>query len=340
MRTILLLLFVLVTLTACVDEKLAKTVQRSTQTVQMANYLSEPIRPLITPKQNADQVQLGEMLFHDVRLSGDCQTSCASCHSLEKGGGDALPVPVSQGKKLPFNALSVINASHNFRQYWNGKLATLEDQIDDVMQIDGNMHANLKEVVTYLNQLPEYISRFKQVYHNKATEAYFKDALVAYLTSLASPSRFDDFLLGKRDAITIDEKMGYLKFKEYGCTTCHQGINVGGNMFQKLGIVRNYFQDRGYISHVDYGRFNLTKNEADKFVFRVPSLRNIAITAPYLHDGSIGELSKVIKIMGTYQLGKDIPDEDIKQIEAFLKSLTGKRYDLHEVTAANTLINK
>lgn len=327
MRTILPKLLALAALSGCVDEQLS-TQQSSTTPPDLANYLAEPIRPLPIPQENEEKVLLGKMLFYEAKLSGTGTISCASCHALHQGEIKPHAHLDNQHANTGLDAPSVLNAAHNFRQNWNGKALTLEDQIDDAMQGDaGKMHGNWDDVITKLKGMPKYVSQFRQAYNSDIDRQTIKDALTAFQTSLARPSRFDDFLRGDRDAISIDEKMGYLKFKEYGCTTCHQGVNVGGNMFQKLGIVRNYFKDRGHWKKIDLGKYNYTGKEEDKFVFKVPSLRNIALTAPYLHDGSIPDLASAIRLMGRYQLGKEIPDKDVKYIETFLKSLTGKTYE-------------
>ena len=335
MRTItpnyFMLLFILL---GCSNDSFQQQEIEITQT-QLVNYLSEPIRPLTNPIMGTDKIRLGELLFHDPRLSADQSLSCASCHSLDKGGVDQVPFSVGmKGKKWQVNAPSVLNAAHNFRQFWDGKAATLDDQIEEAVQNEDGMGTDWEHIVQALSEVPGYVSQFRKVYHDDISATYIKDALIAFQKSLASPSRFDDFLLGDRNAISMDEKVGYLKFKEYGCTTCHQGINVGGNMFQKMGVVGDYFKDRGDIKPADYGRYNLTGKESDKFVFKVPSLRNVALTAPYFHDGSVNDLKTAIQLMGTYQLGKSVSNHDAALIALFLRSLTGKKYQTDGYEAA------
>jgi len=144
---------------------------------------------------------------------------------------------------------------------------------------------------------------------------------------LLTPSRFDRFLQGQEDAITVEEKAGYGKFKSYGCVACHQGINVGGNMFQKFGAVNDYFGKRGgNITEADLGRFKITGRETDRHVFKVPSLRNVALTAPYFHDGTATTLEQAVEVMFLHQLGRSAPQEDKRLIVQFLRSLTGERF--------------
>ncbi len=291
--------------------------------------LSEPIKPLIEVRTvSAQRARLGERLFHDTRFSADNSVSCASCHDVA-GAGGADRVALSKGvngTEGKVNAPSVINASHNFRQFWDGRAESLEHQIGFVVENPDELASNWDEVMRKLRQDAALLEAFGQAYADGLSRANIENAIASYQMTLPSASRFDDYLLGNEDAISADELEGYNRFKSYGCIACHQGVNAGGNMYQKFGVFGDYFQDRGNIGEGDYGRFNVTGKEADRFVFKVPSLRNVALTAPYFHDGSAQTLEQAVDVMFMYQLGRSAPDEDKRLIVEFLKTLTGKKY--------------
>lgn len=285
-----------------------------------------PISPLVPPRLDAAKVALGERLFSDRRLSHDDTISCASCHDLERAGTDRRSVSIGiHGTAGQLNAPTVYNSGFNIKQFWDGRADTLEAQIDGPLHSQREMGSAWPEAVAKLRQDPEYRSSFDRIYPDGLRAENVKDALATFERSLVTvDSRFDRFLRGQRDAITADERRGYELFKGYGCATCHQGSNVGGNMFQTLGIMGNYFGDRGRITEADYGRYNVTKRDEDRFQFRVPSLRLAVLTAPYFHDGSVPTLAEAIDIMGKYQLGRDIPENDRELIIAFLATLPGE----------------
>jgi cytochrome c peroxidase len=186
------------------------------------------------------------------------------------------------------------------------------------------MDSNWSEIIAKLSGDSEYRKAFAAIYGDAITAAAMKEAIASFERTLITPNaRFDQFLRGIEDAITEEEKQGYLLFKSYGCASCHQGRAVGGNMFEKMGVVRNYFAERGNITASDYGRFNITGVEEHRFEFKVPSLRNVELTAPYFHDGSAKTLEDAVKIMSKYQLGRQMPQEHRDLIVAFLKTLTG-----------------
>jgi cytochrome c peroxidase len=289
--------------------------------------LNEPILP-IADKQNSDPklLSLGRKLFNDKRLSKDGSISCASCHALNKGGADGRTVPVGIQQQLGIiNTPTVFNSSLNFKQYWDGRANNLSDQIDGPIQNEAEMGSNWPAVIAVLKQDPNYQKKFTQYFDNGITITNVKKAIVSFEHSLITPnSRFDLYLKGNKKAISADELTGYNLFKQYGCISCHQGMAVGGNLFQKLGIMKDYFADRGNITKADFGRFNVTQQEADRFVFKVPSLRNIELTAPYFHDGSAETLDAAISTMMIYQLGVEPIKSDVQLIAAFLKTLTGE----------------
>ncbi|MBF0622114.1 MAG: c-type cytochrome [Magnetococcales bacterium] len=286
----------------------------------------EPITPLPSKHgQDPDIVALGERLFHDVRLSHGQQTSCASCHILEQAGVDGLAKSYGLDEYTTlFNTPTVFNSRYNLYQYWDGRAETLEGQIRMVIANPKEMDGDWNEILNILHRDPSYISQFSQSYEKGLTQESIVDALVVYIRSLITPDApFDRYLKGDQNAITEDAKQGYALFKGYGCSACHQGVNIGGNLFQQLGVMENYFEKRGKWDQSDLGRYVHSQKDKDRFVFKVPSLRNVARTGPYLHDGSVEKLDKAIRIMGRYQLGRSLKDDEVLKIERFLESLTG-----------------
>ena len=287
----------------------------------------EPITP-IPLVMNLDQrkVDLGRRLFHDPQLSHDNTIACASCHRLDKGGADGLPVPIGiGGKRGKINTLTVFNSGFNFRLFWDGRAATLEDQMDIPLQHPAEMATTWPKVIAKLNNDAAYRRDFAALYPHGIEQPAIKDAIATYERSLTTPnSKFDRYLRGDIHAMSDEELEGYQLFKSLGCINCHQGMNVGGNLYQKLGVVNDYFAARGNVSEVDYGRYNITKIEADRYKFRVASLRNVALTAPYFHDASADTLEKAVLTMGRYQLGVSLSRDEIISIVKFLKTLTGE----------------
>jgi cytochrome c peroxidase len=270
--------------------------------------LDEALKPLPPVAQlDPAKVELGRQLFNEPRLSVNNTLSCASCHHLESGGADNKPFSIGfDGKPVEINTPSVFNASLNFKQFWNGRVDTLEAQVEQVVISPVEMGSDWKTVVQNLSALPAYQAAFKQAYPDGVTAANVQNALATYERTLLTPnSRFDQYLLGNTEILTIQEKYGYQRFKDYGCIACHQGINIGGNMFQKFGVMGDYFKVRGNPVESDLGRYLLTKDEEDRHVFKVPSLRNIAVTAPYFHDASAKTLEAAVDVMFKYQLGRN-----------------------------------
>jgi cytochrome c peroxidase len=287
---------------------------------------SEPIVPL--PHQVAtdpQKVALGRRLFHDPVLSQDNSIACSTCHDLTRGGTDHMMHSVGMGGATgPINTLGVFNSVFNVALFWDGRAATLEDQIDGPILNPAEMASTWTVVVAKLADNPAYVRDFTQLYPQGISEHTIKDAIAEFERSLVTPdSRFDRYLRGDSAAITPDEKRGYQLFKDYGCAACHQGRNVGGNMFQLFGVMADYFSERGNIGVADLGRFNVTGKSEDLHRFRVPSLRNVALTPPYFHDGSAPSLDQAVRVMAKYQLGRPIPEPDVQSIVAFLTTLTG-----------------
>jgi len=289
---------------------------------------NEPITPL--PRETAigpegGKVDLGRRLFHDKRLSRGGDLSCASCHDLARGGADPRPKPIGcDGEPLDYNPPTVFNAGANFRLNWRGNFRTFEEQNEAVLLDPRLMGMTWPELLARLLADAGYQAAFQAAYRSPPERAHVLDSLAAFQRSLVTPdARFDRYLRGERDAITPEEQRGYRLFKEYGCAACHQGVNVGGNLFQQFGVFHNPFAERANIAEADLGRLTLTGKLSDRHVFRVPSLRNVAVTAPYFHDGSAATLSEAVEIMGRSQLGRELSQEDIGHIVAFLETLTG-----------------
>jgi cytochrome c peroxidase len=286
----------------------------------------EPIKPLqVDVSLDPARVALGDTLFHDSRLSKDGSVSCATCHDLRKGGVDQSPVAVGVGgAKGLVNAPTVFNSGLNFRQFWDGRAASLEEQVDGPLTNPSEMAANWQDVMATLSQDQAFVAKMKSAYPDGLQPQNIRDAIATFERSLITPSRFDSYLRGDKAAITAEEQQGYQLFKSYGCIACHQGQNIGGNMFQVFGVMRDYFKERGSANEADLGRYNVTKAESDKHVFKVPSLRNIALTAPYFHNGSAATLDEAVDVMFRYQLGRVAPAKDKALIISFLQSLTGE----------------
>ena len=247
-------------------------------------------------------------------------------------GDDGQVVSVGvEGRVGVINAPTVFNAGFNFKQFWDGRAHTLPDQIDGPVQSDIEMESLWPDIVTKLFQDDDYPRLFQQSYPDTdrtISRETIKDAIAEFMRSLTTPnSRFDLWLAGDASALNEREKQGYALFKRYGCVSCHQGANVGGNMFQVFGVINEYFKKRGNITNADLGRFNVTGNIADRHAFKVPSLRMAAHTAPYLHDGSAQTLRDAVDAMFEFQLGREAPDEDKDAIAAFIETLAGEYVD-------------
>lgn len=289
--------------------------------------INEPIQPIpLHIELNEKKVALGKKLFHEPQLSHDNSVSCASCHNLQLGGTDRRMRSIGiQGAVGFINSPTVFNCGFNFKQFWDGRADTLEDQIDGPIQAPNEMGSNWEEILSKLQTAPDYVFAFEALYPDGIQVHNIKDAIATFEHSLYTPnSRFDQFLRGAPSTLSDDEKAGYRLFKSYGCISCHQGMGVGGNMFERFGVMGDYFADRGNVTPADFGRFNVTGVEQDRYVFKVPSLRNVTLTPPYFHDGSARRLEDAVAIMGKYQLGRKLPPEEINVIVKFLKTLSGE----------------
>ena len=287
----------------------------------------EPIQPIpVAAPYSLDKYALGKRLFKEPSLSKNGQLSCASCHQIELGGADRNQY--SKGianTPTQVNTPTVFNIAYNFRFNWDGQYDSLTTHTDKLIQNPAVMGGTWEDILQKIADIKDYQQAFKTIYPNGINRENIVNAIVTYETALTTPNApFDRYLRGDTSAISKTAKSGYDLFKAYGCASCHQGTNIGGNMFQKFGAIGDYFGDRGNITPADLGRYNVTGSKSDRYVFRVPSLRNVAITPPYLHDGSAATLKEAIEIMVKYQLGRPMPEPDIEQIVDFLETLTGE----------------
>ncbi|MEA3331182.1 MAG: cytochrome c peroxidase [Campylobacterota bacterium] len=290
------------------------------------NSIAEVITPIpLEIKYNKEKALLGKKLFSDTTLSKDDTISCASCHILQDGGDDNMQYSFGiKGQMGVVNSPTVFNAVFNFAQMRDGAAANLKEQVHLPLTNPIEMGATYKDVIKKLKNNKEYKEVFNTLYKDGINQNNINDALAQFQTALITPnSRFDRYLRGDKDAITKDELEGFKLFKKNGCTSCHNGVNIGGNLYQKVGIIETYIHDEKDISH-ELGRYNVTKKEYHKYLNKVPTLRNIELTAPYLHNGSQKTLKQTVVFMLTYQVGIEQSDENIDKIVKFLNTLTGE----------------
>ncbi len=321
-------------LLACSLAALAEGLPDSSATRHI-NLYREPVQPLTAPEGlDVNKVQLGEKLFNEPRLSRDNTLACTSCHLIQENGANPLPVGIGRdGQKLEVNTPTVFNSALNARQFWDGRASSLEEQVNFVVINPKEFASSWEEISQKLKHDKDYVDEFNKLYPEGITGKNIRDAIASYEKSLVTTDApFDRYLKGETDAISPQARKGYQLFKNLGCVACHQGANVGGNLFMRLGIFGDYFKDRGNLTSADLGRFNVTGNPEDRYVFKVPSLRLASYTAPYFHDGSVNTLSDAIRIMVKYQLGRSIETEDVDAIKAFIHSLAG-RYRGRAITA-------
>ncbi|NML16106.1 cytochrome-c peroxidase [Azohydromonas caseinilytica] len=285
---------------------------------------NEPIQPIKAAKASDPAlVELGKKLFFEPRLSRSGFISCNSCHNLSMGGTDNLKSSIGHNwQKGPINAPTVLNASFNVAQFWDGRANTLKDQAGGPIANPGEMAFTHELAVEVLSSIPAYKAEFRQVFKSeRLTIEEVTKAIAAFEETLVTPnSRFDQWLLGKKDALNKDELAGYQLFKTSGCTACHNGPAVGGNSFQKMGVVAPY-----KASSPAEGRVAVTGKDADRFSFKVPTLRNVELTYPYFHDGEAATLTQAVDTMGRLQLGRTFSSTENAQIVSFLKTLTGEQ---------------
>ena len=282
----------------------------------------EPIQPIPPAKiSNPGLVELGKKLYFDPRLSKSGFISCNSCHDLSMGGTDNLKTSIGHNwQQGPINAPTVLNSRFNLAQFWDGRAPDLKAQAGGPIANPGEMAFSHDLAVTVLQSIPGYAAEFKHVYgSDKVDIDKVTRAIAAFEETLVTPnSRFDKWLKGDKKALSREELAGYELFKASGCVACHNGPAVGGNSFQKMGVVEPY-----KASSPAEGRVAVTGKDADRFNFKVPTLRNVELTYPYFHDGAANTLKEAVDTMGRLQLGKKFSDDENARIVAFLKTLTG-----------------
>lgn len=330
LRVALFLLY-LPLLFSCRDATTLTQVSRQHQHTELTSHPTYPSYRTIEANAfelDGKKVELGRLLFHDVRLSSDNTISCSSCHNLRVVGIDSLARSIGvKGRRSEFNTPTVFNAAFNFRQFWDGRVHTLEQQISGPVHNPKEMDSNWPQIIDKLSQDTELQRRFRESYPQGIDQNAIVDAIASFERTLLTPdSPFDQFLKGNEAALSEQAKKGFALFNQLGCSSCHQGVNLGGNMYQVLGVMRDYFSRSGEVKHSDYGLYNSTKKEQDKFKFKVPGLRNVVHTAPYFHDGSVETIEEAVGIMAYYQLGVKLEDGQIAELVAFLRALTGKPF--------------
>lgn len=288
---------------------------------------NEPVQPLPTSiKTDPKKVALGEKLFNDKRLSGDDTVACVTCHGLDKGGTDNRRFAEGVRKQVgDINAPTVFNAAYNVKQFWNGRAADLQEQAGgppfNPIEMDSK---DWNQVIAKLSKDADFTATFTAVYPAGWTGDNITDAIAEYEKTLLTPnSRFDQWLMGKKDALTAKEVEGYERFKAYRCASCHVGKTMGGQSFEYMDLKKDYFADRGNPLGSDEGLKGFTNKPEDLHRFKVPNLRNIELTGPYMHDGTVTTLDEAVRIMGVYLSGIDVPANDRASIVAFLRTLTG-----------------
>jgi cytochrome c peroxidase len=276
----------------------------------------------------AERAHLGRLLFFDPRLSVDGNVSCATCHQPALYGSDALRKSIGVRQRVQArNAPTVLNTALSFVNNWRGDRESVEHQAVRALTAAGSSgQPDERAVIAQLERIPGYAPLFEAAFPNEPrpmTVSNIAKAIGAYERTLVTPSPFDAYLGGKVDALSPRERVGLEKFISTGCATCHNGVGIGGSLYRKFGVVADYWTATGS-RDVDKGRFDVTNDPVDMYVFRVPSLRNVAMTPPYFHDGAVASLPEAVRIMANIQLGTILSEEDTRDIVAFLGSLTGK----------------
>lgn len=326
-----IVLFVIV-LAACGDKDDAKLQVEKDQKDELLERAQGLFAVLPAKAENPEnplteeKIALGKKLYYDTALSKDGNNSCNSCHNLSTYGVDNLKTsPGDKGEFGNRNSPTVLNAAFHTTQFWDGRAKDVEEQATGPIVNPVEMAIPSPEfIVNKLNKNDEYVELFAKVFpEDKITFENIGKAIAAFERTLITPSDFDEYLAGEVTALTEKEKEGLKTFMDAGCITCHNGAQLGGNMFQKFGVHKPYWEATGS-EVVDEGKFEVTSNESDKYFFKVPGLRNIEKTWPYFHDGSVESLEEAVAIMADVQLNKQLTDEEIENITAFLKTLTGE----------------
>ncbi len=275
---------------------------------------------------NAAKIKLGKILYFDKQLSKDGNISCNSCHNLNTYGVDNLPVsPGDDGTLGTRNSPTVFNASFHIKQFWDGRAQDVEEQA--VMPITNPIEMGMpteKLVLERISGSELYKELFASAFPEEETPINYKNvgkAIGAFERTLLTPSKFDEYLVDGKSQLTNEELNGMQSYISSGCIACHKGKLLGGDIFWKFGLFANYWELTNS-KIIDKGKAEVTQNEADNYIFKVPSLRNIEMTFPYFHDGSVASLADAIRIMGKTEMNMDLNDEEIEDIISFLKTLT------------------
>lgn len=279
----------------------------------------QPIRPVAV--RSTPMMELGKRLYFDPRLSKSGFISCNSCHDLSMGGSDNLKTSIGHNwQKGPINAPTVLNSSLNVAQFWDGRARDLKEQAGGPIANPGEMAFTHELAIGVLQSIPQYVDEFARVFGTRQVDIdRVTRAIAAFEETLVTPNaRFDRWLGGDAKAISAEELEGYQLFKKSGCTACHNGPAAGGTSFRKMGVVEPYRTD-----NPAEGRVAVTGKDADRFNFKVPTMRNVELTYPYFHDGAADTLTQAVDVMGRVQLGKRFTDDENAKIVAFLKTLTG-----------------
>jgi cytochrome c peroxidase len=274
-----------------------------------------------------ERVELGRLLYFDPRISLDGTSSCARCHQPTLYGTDSLAKPIGvQGRQSPRNAPTVLNSGLHFVAHWVGDRKNIEDQATKSLLGPASFgQPDYDAAMARIRAILPYREMFQRAFpsdKDPITPENWGKAIGAYERTLVTPAPFDAYLKGDTSALTLPAQAGLRRFISTGCVSCHNGVGVGGGMYQKFGLLEEYWKATGS-KEIDKGRFNVTNEPADMYVFKVPSLRNVAMTPPYFHDGSVASLNDAVRIMARVQLGKNLSGEEIEEIATFLKNLTG-----------------
>ena len=308
----------------------AKNVRKqhfTTETVAK-EFENEPLQPLMKSlPTNPEKVKLGFALYHDTRLSADNTISCATCHGLNTAGVDRLQFSKGIGGQFGgVNAPTVYNSALNFVQFWDGRAADLKEQAAGPPLNPVEMGwESFDQICDVIAKDKDFTKKFEAVYPEGLSEATITDAIAEFEKTLLTPSRFDKYLMGDKQALSAEEIEGYQLFKDNKCATCHVGVNIGGQSYEFMGIKNNYFNYRNTgLTDGDNGRFAVTNKESDRHKFKTPTLRNVMLTYPYMHDGTVTTIEDAIRVMHEFQIGKSISDAETTKMIAFLKTLNGE----------------
>lgn len=290
-----------------------------------ADTAFRPIPPLAELPVDSAKRQLGFALYHDARLSANNTVACSSCHNGMHGGTDNLPLSIGiQGRIGKVNAPTIFNSAFNFRQFWDGRAFDLGEQALGPLSNPLEMGHDLRSVVSFVASDAGYSEQFNAIYPDGVTAANIGNAIAEHSRSMVrADSRFNAYLQGEHSALSAQEIRGWERFQAVGCASCHNGINLGGNSYQRATNIVDFYSDR-LLRPADDGLFSRTGREQDRHVFKVPSLNNVALTAPYYHDGSVETLQEAVTLMAKTQAGRNLDGEEVEDIVAFLQSLSSK----------------